>query len=64
MVIFLPVFESRHTIVRTTRLMFRDLLGLRKGGRLTATEGEVVVEGTDSPPPEKLAEAIGVKRAD
>ncbi|KAK1755855.1 urea transporter [Echria macrotheca] len=63
MVIVLPVFESRKTIVRTSRLMFKDLLGLRKG-RFTATEGEVVSGGTESPPPEKVGETVEVKKAD
>ncbi|KAK5653951.1 hypothetical protein OQA88_7876 [Cercophora sp. LCS_1] len=66
MVIFLPVIESRSTIARTTRMMFQDLLGLGKR-KATAVEGQAVEEigpGTESPPPEKLAETVGVKKAD
>ncbi|KAI8159059.1 putative urea active transporter 1 [Colletotrichum sp. SAR 10_70] len=31
MVVFLPIFESRSTVIRTTRMMFKDLLGMRGG---------------------------------
>ncbi|KAL3292054.1 sodium symporter family protein [Colletotrichum asianum] len=31
MVVFLPIFESRSTVIRTTRMMFKDLLGVRGG---------------------------------
>ncbi|KAM7213408.1 putative urea active transporter 1 [Rhypophila decipiens] len=64
--VFLPLFESRSTIARTTRMMFKDLLGLGKGGRkMEETEGEVVeaAPGTETPTKEKLTD-VGVKSAD
>ncbi|TDZ61839.1 putative urea active transporter 1 [Colletotrichum trifolii] len=45
-VVFLPVYESRSTIVRTSRMMFKGMLGLR-GGR-PVTEGHS--PGTQTPP--------------
>jgi hypothetical protein len=57
--IILPVFESRSTIARTTRMAFKDLMGLRKGGRPTATEG--VDAAPESPSSEKLPEKVAVK---
>jgi urea-proton symporter len=65
--VFLPLFESRSTIARTVRLMTKDLLGIRKGRPLEATEGEIVegaAASTDSPPNGKLAESVGVKKTD
>ncbi|KAK0750913.1 sodium symporter family protein [Schizothecium vesticola] len=57
--IILPVFESRSTIARTTRLAFKDLMGLRRGGRPAATEG---VDATpESPSSEKLPEKVAIK---
>jgi len=57
--IILPVFESRSTIARTTRMAFKDLMGLRRGGRPTATDG---VDATpESPSSEKLPEKVAVK---
>ncbi|KAK1834199.1 sodium symporter family protein [Podospora conica] len=57
--IILPVWESRSTISRTARLAFKDLMGLRSGGRPTATEG---VDATpESPSSEKLPEKVAVK---
>ncbi|KAG7136315.1 urea active transporter 1 like protein [Verticillium longisporum] len=41
-VVFLPLFESRRTIARTSKSMFRDVMGLRRRGRGGA---EVVVQG-------------------
>ncbi|EGY22228.1 urea active transporter [Verticillium dahliae VdLs.17] len=41
-VVFLPLFESRRTIARTSKSMFRDLMGLGRRGRGGA---EVVVQG-------------------
>ncbi|KAL0932225.1 urea transporter [Colletotrichum truncatum] len=46
MVVFLPIFESRSTVIRTTRMMFKDLLGMR-GGK-PVTEGHST--GTETPP--------------
>ncbi|TEA13910.1 putative urea active transporter 1 [Colletotrichum sidae] len=45
-VVFLPVYESRSTIVRTSRMMFKDMLGLRGGKPIT--EGQS--PGTQTPP--------------
>lgn len=47
MVVFLPVFESRSTVVRTTRMMFKDLLGMR-GGKPVISEGHS--PGSQTPP--------------
>ncbi|KAJ0159797.1 putative urea active transporter 1 [Colletotrichum tanaceti] len=47
MVVFLPIFESRSTIVRTTRLMFKDLFGMRGAGK-PVTEGQP--QGSRTPP--------------
>ncbi|KAL2884299.1 hypothetical protein SGCOL_000240 [Colletotrichum sp. CLE4] len=38
MVVFLPIFESRSTIVRTTRMMFKDLFGIRGKGKPVSEE--------------------------
>ncbi|GJC94759.1 sodium symporter family protein [Colletotrichum higginsianum] len=56
MVVFLPIFESRSTIVRTTRLMFKDLLGMRGRGK-PVTEGQP--QGSRTPP--EVAEKIEPK---
>ncbi|KAL8382304.1 hypothetical protein RB595_006208 [Gaeumannomyces hyphopodioides] len=57
MVVFLPVFESRSTIVRTTRMMFKDLFG---GGVRSkpVSEGQVV-SGDVTPP--NASEKLGNK---
>ncbi|EJT78136.1 hypothetical protein GGTG_03238 [Gaeumannomyces tritici R3-111a-1] len=57
MVVFLPVFESRSTIIRTTRMMFKDLFG---GGLRSkpVSEGQVV-SGDVTPP--NASEKPGVK---
>ncbi|OHE98312.1 sodium symporter family protein [Colletotrichum orchidophilum] len=47
MVVFLPIFESRSTIVRTTRMMFKDLFGLRGKGK-PVSEG--MSPGSRTPP--------------
>ncbi|KAL0777348.1 hypothetical protein CaCOL14_006866 [Colletotrichum acutatum] len=47
MVVFLPIFESRSTIVRTTRMMFKDLFGLRGKGK-PVSEG--MSPGSSTPP--------------
>ncbi|KAF6807272.1 urea transporter [Colletotrichum sojae] len=47
MVVFLPVFESRSTVVRTTRMMLKDLLGMR-GGKPIVSEGHS--PGSRTPP--------------
>ncbi|KAJ0329195.1 hypothetical protein COL5a_004431 [Colletotrichum fioriniae] len=47
MVVFLPIFESRSTIVRTTRMMFKDLFGLRRKGK-PVSEG--MSPGSRTPP--------------
>ncbi|KAK2047176.1 sodium symporter family protein [Colletotrichum somersetense] len=39
MVVFLPIIESRSTIVRTTRMILKDLLGIIKGRRKTVSDG-------------------------
>lgn len=64
--VFLPLFESRSTIARTTRLMVKDLFGLGKGGGRRkygedqVVEGEAVeaaTAGTETPPAkEKLSQ--------
>ncbi|KAF9875441.1 urea transporter [Colletotrichum karsti] len=46
MVVFLPIFESRSTVVRTTRMMFKDLLGMRGGKAIS--EGRS--PGSSTPP--------------
>jgi len=64
--VVLPVFESRSTIARTSRMMMKDLFGLGKGRGLETTEGEVVegnAAGSESPPNEKAVESVGVKKA-
>ncbi|TQN70535.1 putative urea active transporter 1 [Colletotrichum shisoi] len=56
MVVFLPIFESRSTIVRTTRLMFKDLFGMRGRGK-PVTDGQP--QGPTTPP--EVAEKIEPK---
>lgn len=56
MVVFLPIFESRSTIIRTTRLMFKDLFGMRGRGK-PVTEGQP--QGSRTPP--EVAEKIEPK---
>jgi len=67
MVMVLPVVESRSTIVRTTRMVWKDLLGLGGSHRMTATEGRTVDSGgdvSDSAPNEKVPGSVDVKKAD
>ena len=55
MVMVLPVVESRATIVRTTRMVIADLVGLgakRKAYPAVVTEG-VAGTGASTPPDEK-----------
>ncbi|KXH68614.1 sodium symporter family protein [Colletotrichum salicis] len=47
MVVFLPIFESRSTIIRTTRMMFKDLFGIRGRGK-PVSEG--MSPGSSTPP--------------
>ncbi|GKT52871.1 urea active transporter [Colletotrichum tofieldiae] len=47
MVVFLPIFESRTTIVRTTRMMCKDLFGIRGRGK-PVSEGQS--PGLSTPP--------------
>jgi hypothetical protein len=59
MVVFLPVFESRRTIVRTAGAMWKDLTGLGKR-QPDVVEGESIpASGTNTPP--VLAEKDGEK---
>lgn len=59
--VILPVFESRSTIARTTRMAFKDLMGLRGGGRGRPTATEGVDATPESPSGEKLPEKVAVK---
>ncbi|GJC86123.1 urea active transporter [Colletotrichum liriopes] len=56
MVVFLPIFESRSTIVRTTRMMFKDLFGIRGRGK-PVSEGQS--PGLSTPP--EVAEKVEPK---
>ncbi|GKT47710.1 urea amidolyase [Colletotrichum spaethianum] len=47
MVVFLPIFESRSTVVRTTRMMLKDMFGMRGKGK-PVSEGQT--PGTKTPP--------------
>ncbi|KAK1621707.1 sodium symporter family protein [Colletotrichum phormii] len=47
MVVFLPIFESRSTIIRTTRMVFKDLFGIRVRGK-PVSEG--MSPGSGTPP--------------
>ncbi|KAL2755371.1 hypothetical protein ACRALDRAFT_1071330 [Sodiomyces alcalophilus JCM 7366] len=50
MVVFLPIIESRSTIIRTTRAMCSDLLGLGRKRAVEVTHGRSM--GGDVTPPE------------
>ncbi|KZL64257.1 sodium symporter family protein [Colletotrichum incanum] len=56
MVVFLPIFESRSTIMRTTRMMFKDLFGIRGRGK-PVSEGQS--PGLSTPP--EVAEKVEPK---
>ncbi|WYZ40921.1 hypothetical protein EsH8_IV_001262 [Colletotrichum jinshuiense] len=56
MVVFLPIFESRSTIIRTTRMMVKDLFGMKGRGR-PVSEGQS--PGSSTPP--EVTEKVGSK---
>ncbi|ROT35093.1 urea active transporter [Sodiomyces alkalinus F11] len=60
MVIFLPIFESRSTIARTTRAMFSDLLGLGRKRAVEVTHGRSM-PGEATPPEGEVSEKVAEK---
>lgn len=61
MVVFLPVFESRRTIVRTSRAMFSDLLGLGRRPAVEVTHGRSMA-GDATPPEGEYTETVTEKK--